>query len=88
MLQALTGRPRPASISGSKSKDEGAGGDLDLRDDLQRIALEFPCYGRPGITVALRRRGWTVNHKRAGRIMREEDALSLGTPQLHCICNA
>ena len=24
---------------------------LDLRDIIQRIALEFPCYGRPRITA-------------------------------------
>ena len=32
--------------------------DLDLRDEIQRIALEFPCYGRPRITAELKRRGW------------------------------
>ena len=32
--------------------------DLDLRDEIQRIALEFPCYGRPRITAELHRRGW------------------------------
>jgi putative transposase len=58
-------------------EDEGADRDLDLRDDIQRIALEFPCYGRPRITVELRRRGWTVNHKRVGRIMREDNLLCL-----------
>jgi hypothetical protein len=26
--------------------------DLDLRDEIQRIALEFLCYGRPRITAA------------------------------------
>jgi len=25
--------------------------DIDLRDAIQRIALEFPSYGRPRITV-------------------------------------
>jgi hypothetical protein len=29
--------------------------ELDLRDAIQRIALEFPCYGRPRITAELRR---------------------------------
>jgi putative transposase len=51
--------------------------DLDLRDDIQRIALEFPCYGRPRITAELKRRGWTVNHKRVRRIMREDNLLCL-----------
>ncbi|MGI8988070.1 MAG: IS3 family transposase [Bryobacteraceae bacterium] len=44
--------------------------DLDLRHELQRIALEFACYGRPRITAELRRRGWKVNHKRVARRMR------------------
>lgn len=51
--------------------------DLDLRDVIQRIALEFPCYGRPRITAELKRRGWTANHKRVGRIMREDNLLCL-----------
>jgi putative transposase len=51
--------------------------DLDLRDDIQRIALEFPYYGRPRITAELMRRGWKVNHKRVGRIMREDNLLCL-----------
>ena len=51
--------------------------DLDLRDAIQRIALEFPCYGRPRITAELRRCGWAVNHKRVGRIMREDNLLCL-----------
>jgi putative transposase len=51
--------------------------DVDLRDEIQRIALEFPCYGRPRITAELKRRGWEVNHKRVGRILREDNLLCL-----------
>jgi putative transposase len=51
--------------------------DLDLRDEIQRIALEFPSYGRPRITAELKRRGREVNHKRVGRIMREDNLLCL-----------
>ena len=51
--------------------------DLDLRDELQRIALEFPFYGRPRITAELKRRGWEVGHRRVGRIMREDNLLCL-----------
>jgi putative transposase len=51
--------------------------DVDLRDAIQRIALEFPCYGRPRITAELKRRGWKVNHKRVGRILREDNLLGL-----------
>jgi hypothetical protein len=38
----------------------GADRDLELRDAIQRIALEWPCYGWPRITEQLRRQGWTV----------------------------
>jgi putative transposase len=31
--------------------------DMDLRDAIQRIALEFPSYGRPRITAAAGRWG-------------------------------
>jgi len=51
--------------------------DLDLRNEIQKIALEFPCYGRPRITAELKRRGWKVNHKRVARIMREDNLLCL-----------
>jgi putative transposase len=49
--------------------------DMDLRDAIQRIALEWPCYGRPRITAELRRRGWTVNAKRVHRLLREDNLL-------------
>lgn len=59
-------RPQPAT-----------GGDVELRDALQRVALEFPSYGRPRMTPELRRRGWVVNHKRVYRMMREDNLLCL-----------
>ncbi len=51
--------------------------DLDLRDEIQRIALEFPSYGRPRITAELKRRGWKAGHRRVGRILREDNLLCL-----------
>jgi putative transposase len=53
------------------------GRDLELRDALQRIALEFPSYGWPRMTRELRRRGWAANHKRVYRLMREDNLLCL-----------
>src|SRR5690242_2488311 len=50
-----------------------ASDEMDLRDEIQRIALEYPCYGRPRITAELGRRGWKVNSKRVYRIMREDN---------------
>jgi len=49
--------------------------DMELRDAIQRIALEWPCYGRPRITQQLRRQGWRVNPKRVYRLMREDNLL-------------
>ena len=55
----------------------GADPDMALRDAVQRIALEFPSYGWPRMTEELQRRGWTVNHKRVYRLMREDNLLCL-----------
>jgi putative transposase len=49
--------------------------DMELRDALQRLALEMPSYGWRRITAELRRRGWRVNHKRVRRLMREDNLL-------------
>ncbi len=49
--------------------------DMDVRDAMQRIAVEWPSYGRPRITEELRRRGWRVNPKRVYRLMREDNLL-------------
>jgi putative transposase len=49
--------------------------DMDLRDAIQRIAVEWPSYGRPRITAELRHRGWRVNPKRVYRLMREDNLL-------------
>jgi putative transposase len=51
--------------------------DLELRDAMQQIALEFPSYGYRRITVELNRRGFAVNHKRVLRLMREDNLLCL-----------
>jgi putative transposase len=55
--------------------EPGPDRDMDLRDAIQRIALEWPSYGRPRITQELRRRGWLVNPKRVYRLMREDNLL-------------
>jgi transposase InsO family protein len=55
--------------------EAGADSDMELRDAIQRIALEWPSYGRRRITQELRRRGWTVNWKRVYRLMREDNLL-------------
>ena len=48
---------------------------MELRDQMQKIALESPAYGYRRITAELRRRGFEVNHKRVLRMMREDNLL-------------
>jgi putative transposase len=55
--------------------EPGPDRDMDLRDAIQKIALEWPSYGRPRITKELRRRGWRVNPKRVYRLLREDNLL-------------
>ena len=49
--------------------------DLDLRDAIERVTLDFPGYGYRRVTHALARSGWIVNHKRVLRVMRQESLL-------------
>lgn len=53
------------------------GHDLDLRDEMQRIAVEFPYYGWRRMQEELGDRGWAVNHKKLKRLMREDNLLCL-----------
>lgn len=57
------------------SAEPGLDPHMDLRDTIQRIALEWPSYGRPRITAELRRQDWTVNPKLVYRLMREDNLL-------------
>jgi transposase InsO family protein len=57
--------------------------DVELRDAIQRIALKNPAYGRPRITAALKRQGLEANHKRVGRILREDNLLCMRKQQFH-----
>ena len=49
--------------------------DMDLRDEIQKIALEWPSYGSRRIKRELKERGWDVNRKRVQRLMREDNLL-------------
>jgi transposase InsO family protein len=50
---------------------------MELRDAIQKQALQMPAYGYRRITAALRRAGWVVNHKRVLRLMRVDNLLCL-----------
>lgn len=57
--------------------DDNGDDDLELRDEMQRIALEMSTYGYRRITAELKRRGFVANHKRVRRLMREDNLLCL-----------
>jgi putative transposase len=49
--------------------------EMEIRDELQRIAVEFPRYGYRRMTIELYNRGYHVNHKRVLRFMQEDNLL-------------
>lgn len=58
-----------------RTAERGGCRDADLRADIQKIALEWPCYGSRRMARELRDRGWRVNRKRIQRWMREDHLL-------------
>ena len=58
-----------------QTRPEAEEADVELRDAIEHIILEFAGYGYRRVTHALKRAGWIVNHKRVLRIMREESLL-------------
>jgi putative transposase len=49
--------------------------EMELRDQMQKVALESPAYGYRRIMFELQRRGFEVNHKRVLRMMGEDNLL-------------
>ena len=50
---------------------------MELRSQLQQVAVEWPAYGYRRITAELQRRGFEVNHKHVLRLMHEDNLLCL-----------
>ena len=48
---------------------------MELRNEIQHIALRWPAYGYRRVHAELLRRGWSVNHKRILRLMRWDNLL-------------
>ena len=51
--------------------------EMELRDRIQRIAVEHRHYGYRRVTAELRRQGRVVNHKRVARLMRLDNLLAM-----------
>jgi transposase InsO family protein len=49
--------------------------EMEIRDEMQKIAVESPAYGYRRIAAELQKRGFAVNHKRVLRMMREDNLL-------------
>jgi transposase InsO family protein len=49
--------------------------DLDIRDRIEGICIDFPRYGYRRVAHQLRYDGYVVNHKKVLRLMRESDLL-------------
>jgi len=49
--------------------------EMEIRDELQKIALQWPAYGYRRITAELQDRGFDINHKHVLRMMREDNLL-------------
>jgi transposase InsO family protein len=49
--------------------------EMEVRDQMQKVAAESPAYGYRRITAELQQRGFDVNHKRVLRMMREDNLL-------------
>jgi putative transposase len=51
--------------------------DIDLKNQIQRIALEFPGYGYRRITAELQNCGYAINRKRVLRLLRHDNLLCM-----------
>jgi hypothetical protein len=76
-VQALGGAKNHILVLPDADIEAAADADMELREQMQRVALESSCYGSRRITAELRRRGWRGNRKKVQRLMREDNLLCL-----------
>ncbi len=62
-------------LNGSKSEEKEAE-DLEIKDEIDKIQLEFPYYGYRSVKAELKRRGRNLNRKKVQRIMRKYGLMS------------
>jgi transposase InsO family protein len=58
-----------------RKQHKRAQADEKLREAIEQLVLEFAGYGYRRVTQALVRAGWSVNHQRVLRVMREASLL-------------
>jgi len=74
VLCQMTGLSR-AGFYRSRTPRQASPVEMEIRDEMQKIALESPAYGYRRITPELKKRGFAINHKRVLRMMREDNLL-------------
>lgn len=67
--------PRSTYYYKARSQEAKLEEDVELRDRIERIVLEFPGYGYRRVTHQLQRQGLQINHKRVLRLMRQAELL-------------
>ena len=70
----MTGLSR-AGFYRSRTPRQASPVEMEIRDEMQKIAVESPAYGYRRITAELRKRGFAINHKRVLRMMRKDNLL-------------
>ncbi len=76
----LGGVSRATFYRHREKESPGSEEDCALRDRVERIALQWPCYGSRRIRAALNERGWKVGRRRVQRILLEKGLLCLRQP--------
>ena len=59
----------------ARTPQQSAPVEMEIGDEMQKVALEWPAYGYRRITVELQHRGFAINHKRVLRMMRQDNLL-------------
>jgi putative transposase len=73
-LCQMTGLNR-AGFYRSRTPRQATPVEMEIRNEMQKIAVESPAYGYRRITAELQKRGFAVNHKRVLRMMRQDNLL-------------
>lgn len=79
-LCQMTGVSR-AGFYRSRTPRQATPVEMEIRHEMQKIAVEWPAYGYRRITRELEDRGFSINHKRVLRLMREDNLLCVRRKQ-------